>query len=177
MDRMRRSCLLIMMSIMMGFVAGCVPTGFDQEPTATQAGDFAIYIPAGDLSMDDLVDLSLVELPEVPVLSVNDIVSYASATHVIQLEPSISALLDVLELPGRPFVVTVDRNPIYAGAFMAAYFSRTYDGVVILWPPMDGSIDTITIQLGYPGEDFFSGEDPRSDARILESLRQAGKLR
>jgi hypothetical protein len=173
---MRNIGITIASLVLAASISGC--TGVDTpEPTAAVGGGFAIYVPVGDLTMDDMVDLSKVELSEIPVISGDDIVAYDAATHVIELQSSVSVLLDALELPGRPFVVTVGGTPIYAGAFMAAFFSRSYDGVVILWPPMDGSIDTITIQLGYPGPDFFSGEDPRSDARILESLRQAGKLR
>ncbi|MGD8815350.1 MAG: hypothetical protein PVI78_12830, partial [Anaerolineales bacterium] len=109
-------------------------------------------------------------------LSMDDILSYYAESHVIELAPSVAARWDELELPGKPFVAAVDGEPIYAGAFMAAYFSRSYDGVVILWPTMFGSDNRITIQLGYPWEDFFTGEDPRADPRILTALRQAGKL-
>jgi sulfur carrier protein ThiS len=172
---MRIRGVIFMSLVLAAVISAC--TADDTELPETAGGEFAIYALSGDLMMDDVVDLAQVELPEIPVLSTGDISAYASATHVIELEPSVAELLDALELPGRPFVVAVDRTPIYAGAFMAAYFSRSYDGVVILWPPMEGGEDTIMIQLGYPGADFFVGEDPRSDARILDALRQAGKLR
>jgi hypothetical protein len=35
----------------------------------------------------------------------------------------------------------------------------------------------IRLELGYPGPDFFVGQDPRSDPRILDALESAGKLR
>jgi len=42
---------------------------------------------------------------------------------------------------------------------------------------VDGGDVTVDIQLGYPASpEFFVGADPRSDPRILQSLRQAGKL-
>jgi hypothetical protein len=85
--------------------------------------------------------------------------------------------MNQLDPAGRFFVVTVGNKPIYFGRFMAAYFSMSYDGVVILWPPMNSSEGVLQIQLGYPGPDFFEGMDPRADPRILESLRQAGKLK
>ncbi len=174
---MRIKGILIASLLLVVSISGCGGATTEAEPTEAVGGEFAIYLVAGDLMIDDPVDLSQIELSEIPVVSSDDVVAYDSSTHVIELDPSVAILLDALELPGRPFVVTVGRTPIYAGAFMAAYFSRIYDGVVILWPPMDGSSDTITIQLGYPGEDFFSGVDPRSDIRILDSLRRAGKLR
>jgi hypothetical protein len=156
-------------------VGGCISA--TSTPTAIESGEFAIYLAANDLMLDEAFDLAQVELAEVPVLTSEDIDWYDADSHVIKLAPSVGSLLDALELPGRPFFVTIGRTPIYAGGFMAAYFSRTYDGVVILWPPMDGGQDEIKIQLGYPGEDFFTGEDPRSDSRIIHALRQAGKLR
>jgi hypothetical protein len=97
--------------------------------------------------------------------------------HQIKLSPSTAKLLDDLELPGRYFVVTVNREPVYMGTIMAAYFSRSDDGVVILWPPMTGDDQTIQIQLGYPGADFFVGVDPRADPKVIDSLRQAEKLK
>ena len=172
---MRIRDVFFMSLVFAALISAC--TEVDTGSPETAGGEFAIYALSGDLTMDDVIDLAQVELPEIPVLSMDDLSAYVSATHVIELEPSVAELLDALELPGRPFVVAVDRTPIYAGAFMAAYFSRSYDGVVILWPPMEGGEDMITIQLGYPGADFFVGEDPRSDARILDALRQAGKLR
>ena len=172
---MRIRGVVFMSLVFAAAISAC--SAVDSGSPETAGGEFAIYVLSGDLMMDDVVDLTQVELPEIPVLSTGDISAYVSATHVIELEPSVAELLDALELPGRPFVVAVDRTPIYAGAFMAAYFSRSYDGVVILWPPMEGGEDKITIQLGYPGVDFFVGEDPRADARILDALRQAEKLR
>jgi len=41
---------------------------------------------------------------------------------------------------------------------------------------MDGDTTHITIQLGYPGADFFVGADPRSDERIKGALNTAGVL-
>jgi hypothetical protein len=165
--------------VLLLFTASLSACGFavlDEEPTAEPVGNFAIYMPAGELSIDEAQSFDEIALQDSPVLSSDDIISYDADSHVIELEPSVAERWDGLELPGTLFVAVVGKEPIYTGAFMAAYFSRTYDGVVILWPPMEGSPNTIKIQLGYPWEDFFTGEDPRADSRIMESLRQAGKL-
>jgi hypothetical protein len=37
--------------------------------------------------------------------------------------------------------------------------------------------NTIQITLGYPATGFYKGNDPRSDPTILQSLRQAGKVK
>ena len=59
---------------------------------------------------------------------------------------------------------------------MALYMSRSSDKVVILWPPMGGDTTHFTIQLGYPGADFFVGADPRADEQIKAALITAGVL-
>ena len=151
------------------------PTG-GTEPTTATPGRFAIYLPAEGFRLEEMADLSKIQLMEDPILSVDDILAYSSATHEIRLRSSAAERLARLGLPGKLFVVAVGREPVYAGEFMAAWMSRTSQAVVILWPPMNSDRHTIQIQLGYPGPDFFIGEDPRSDSRILESLKQASLL-
>ena len=146
------------------------------EPATATPGRFAIYLPAEGFRLEEMADLSKIQLMEDPILSVDDILAYSSATHEIRLRSSAAERLARLGLPGKPFVVAVGREPVYAGEFMAAWMSRTSQAVVILWPPMNSDRHTIQIQLGYPGPDFFIGEDPRSDSRILESLKQASLL-
>jgi hypothetical protein len=151
------------------------PTG-GTEPTTATPGRFAIYLPAEGFRLEEMADLSKIQLMEDPILSVDDILAYSSATHEIRLRSSAAERLARLGLPGNAFVVAVGREPVYAGEFMGAWMSRTSQAVVILWPPMNSDRHTIQIQLGYPGPDFFIGEDPRSDSRILESLEQASLL-
>jgi len=151
------------------------PTGGTEPATATP-GRFAIYLPTEGYRLEEMADLSKVQLMEDPILSVDDILAYSSATHEIRLRSSAAERLARLGLPGKLFVVAVGREPVYAGEFMAAWMSRTSQAVVILWPPMNSDRHTVQIQLGYPGPDFFIGEDPRSDSRILESLEQASLL-
>jgi len=147
------------------------------EAVIPAAGGFALYLPAEAVPMDQLPELQQIELAEEPLLSMADILWYDPVSHIIEITEAAAGRLTQLELPGRSFVAAVDRRPIYQGAFMAAYMSRSYDGVVILWPSMLGEERQLQIQLGYPGPDFFSGDDPRADAGILGSLTEAGKLR
>jgi hypothetical protein len=166
----------LLMLLLAASLSACGLADFGPESTAEPVGDFAIFLPIGDLTPDDVQPLDEIVLQESPLLSMDDIISYDVETHIIELEPAVAERWDGLELPGNSFVVVVGVEPIYTGAFMAAYFSRSYDGVVILWPPMEGNPNTIKIQLGYPWDDFFTGEDPRADPKIMEALRQAGKL-
>ena len=139
---------------------------------------FAIYLAPEHLPTNRELDLSDIKLSDEPLISVADIASYDAATHEIRLMESVAERLERFDLPGKPFIVAVDRQPIYQGTFMAAWFSRTDDGVVILWPPLGGGLarGLLRIQLGYPGPDFFSGNDPRADARIMRTLERDEKL-
>jgi len=79
-----------------------------------------------------------------------------------------------------PFVVCVGKERIYRGAIWSSLSSREYDGVVILEPsyqPPESDSYTIRLELGYPTEKWFKGEDPRSDPRILRALEKAGKIK
>ena len=96
------------------------------------------------------------------------------------LTPSAYERISKLEVPvwGRSFVVCVNRSPIYWGAFWTLLSSIPFDGVVILKPVVyeeDGN--SIWLNLGYPSQQFFTGEDPRLNAEVMKSLEQADKLK
>jgi hypothetical protein len=169
------SLLLILTSL--GLVVGCSPAVTPVTVTPPAGSEFAIYLTAQNPDLVQLPDPSRLELSPAPLLSLDDIIFYSSKTHQIQLTQAAVERFSQLDLPGQAFVVTAEGKPIYAGRFMAAYFSRSDSGVVILWPPMNQPSETIQIQLGYPGPSFFTGQDPRSDPRIMSALQQAGKLR
>jgi hypothetical protein len=125
-------------------------------------------------------DISTLVPEEYPLIGEEHIVSYDQATHEMFLtDEGFQRVRDLFGAPvrtsGTPFCVTVDGEPIYAGAFWTPLSSQSYDGVVIL-DPMTLSPGRIRIDLGYPGPDFFAGPDPRGDPRIMKSLRKAGKL-
>ena len=157
-------------------VIGCAPSTTEKESLVPVETEFAVYLTAQEVPIDSLAIVTHIDPGDEPIVSIEDIVSYRSQTHEIELTPSSAKRIVELDLAGKAFVVCVDRQPIYAGVFMALYFSRTFDGIVIIWPPTQGDGTAIRIELGYPGPEFFTGEDPRSDPKIFESLRQAGKL-
>ena len=126
----------------------------------------------------DLYDL---ELMDQPVISTADIISYTQATHTIQLkQDAYQRIQDLFLLPvdvdGMPFVVSVGGEPVYGGAFWTPASSLIFDGVTIM-EPFASDTTIIRLELGYPSTDVVSGVDPRSDARIMETLEAAGKLR
>lgn len=139
--------------------------------------EFAIYLLAETLSPVEAAqaDLRTLEREEEPILSSEDIVAYDWETHEITLTPAAIERIRALKVPtsGIPFVVCVGREPIYQGAFWTAFSSQSYDGVVIETLRVEQG--SMRIALGYPGPDFYQGQDPRSDGRILQALEEAGK--
>jgi hypothetical protein len=140
---------------------------------------FTIYLLRGDISPTQLPALSRVEIASEPLIATADIISYKD--HIITLTPSAFHRLAKLKVPvhGLPFAVCVDRNVIYTGAFWTPISSVSYDGVVIMQPLPSMEGDAIMISLGNPLSSYFNPNltDPRGDARIMNALRAAGKLK
>jgi hypothetical protein len=149
----------------------------------SEAGDFSIHLLADEVAATELSvdDLDALELQEQALVSADDIVTYSRTTHEIELTAEAYARIGQLftlpaKVRGIPFVVSVGPDRIYAGAFWTPVSSISFDGVVI-GQPFDVDKHVIKIGLGYPSSEAFSGQDPRSDQRILQSLEAAGKLR
>ena len=141
---------------------------------------FALYLFEGVDDPRDLDDGSLerytLRLP--PLISTADIDGYDMQTQTIELTAAaFQRVNSIFTLPvdvdGTPFVIVVNGEPIYHGAFYTPASSLSYHGVVIL-QPLGGKPNTISIQLGYPSTEAFDGNDPRSDTRILETLGDSG---
>jgi hypothetical protein len=147
----------------------------NQEP----AGPFGIYLTPAYIRNEELADsgLDCGRVADEPLLSAADILSYDWEMHQIQVTHEAYQRLSRLEVPvsGLPFVTCVGRHPVYSGALWTMLSSASFEGVVILFPLLEP--DSLQIELGYPGPDFFQGNDPRSDPQIHESLSQAGKLK
>jgi len=146
-------------------------------------GGFALFLLADDRPATALASVSLADLPlhDEPLLTDEDLAWYDEATHEMELTPDgYARLQQVFPTPvrvdGIPFVVCVGRERIYAGAFWTPVSSLSYDGVVIMRTFAQDQT-TIQISLGYPGTSFFTGQDPRSDTRVMQALASAGKLK
>jgi hypothetical protein len=142
---------------------------------------FAIYLTRDDIPVSQMPALSHVEIADEPVISADDIVTYIKDSHEIELTAEAYERVNLKAPPfGKSFVVCVDKQPIYWGAFWTSFSSQSFDGVTIMippFPPGELSANSIRIGLGYPGEGFFQGEDSRSNPEILQSLEKAGKLK
>ena len=175
-NAMKGRIYLILALALLLAVCGCtVPK--DELP---EGEGFAIYLLAEDIPASGMPPLSNVELADEPFISLKDIISYKQTTHEIELAETASQRVAELEVPlsGKVFVVCVNRQPVYWGAFWTPISSMSFDGITIwILTPLFPSENVIHITLGYPSEGYYSGEDPRSDTRIMQSLEQTGKLR
>jgi hypothetical protein len=146
--------------------------------STTNSEGFAIYLTADDVPPAEMINLSRFDLADKPVIATADIVSYQAATHEILLTSEAFERISSLEVPvrGKSFVVCVNREPIYWGAFWTPVSSMSFDGVTIWKPFGTQQFNSIKLELGYPSQTFYSGTDPRSNAEIMQSLGDSGKL-
>jgi len=144
--------------------------------------NFSVYLVAEDIPHDVVVkgDLENLQLESQPLLTAEDILWYDAIAHEMELTEEAFERIAELKIPvagGPHFVVCVGSERIYGGAFWTPLSSLSFDGVVIQMPP-GADNHTVRIQLGYPeAPDLFKGQDLRADARIIQALRQGGKLR
>ncbi len=156
-----------------------------ETPSVSNEQDeaFELYLVADpQMSGPDLINYDLAELPlaEDPILVTDDIASYIWEYHVLNLtDEAYQKMLSIfsmgMPMSGVPFVILSHGERLYAGAFWTPASSLSFDGVVIL-QPMDPAGAPLSISLGYPGRDVFTGEDPRSDPRLESALEAAGIL-
>jgi hypothetical protein len=181
MTKMKTPNLLLLWFITLIALAGCrLNQAGPASITPQNAGEgFAIYLLAKDITPGQLPLLSHLELQPEPFLTNADILVYHLATHEIELTKSGYEKMHALKVPasGLACAVCVDRQPVYEGAFWADYSSISYDGIVINITRVIQGNPRIQIVLGYPGPDFFKGNDPRSDAGIFQALEAVGKLK
>jgi len=146
--------------------------------TTTKGEGFAIYLTKEDIPPAQMEALSHVEIEEQPIISMRDIITYNAQTHEMKLTASAFERIYSLEVPvrGKSFMVCVDKKPIYWGAFWTPVSSISFDGVTIWKPFGTQELKIITLELGYPSESFYGGEDPRNNAEVMTSLEQANKL-
>jgi hypothetical protein len=159
--------IMFVLGILMSSI--CVPS---------KGEGFAIYLTKRDILPEKMEALSHVNLTDQPIISAEDVITYNAQTHEIKLTAEAFERIYELEVPvqGRSFMVCVDKQSIYWGAFWTPISSISFDGVTIWKPYSSQGPAVITLQLGYPSSSFYGGEDPRNSPEILKSLEQAGKL-
>jgi hypothetical protein len=122
--------------------------------------------------------LSHVEVADHPIIAMDDVVAYDAVTHEMELTREAFDRLVELQVPvsGTSFVVCVDGEPVYWGAFWTLLSSLAFDGVTI-WQPLGSEHPTsVRLELGYPSAEAYDGDDPRSAHEVLRVLQEAGKM-
>ena len=146
--------------------------------STTKHEGFAIYLTKDDIPPSQMETLSHVDIADQPIISIGDIITYNAQTHELKLTDKAFKRISELNVPvsGKSFMVFVDKALIYWGAFWTPFSSLSFDGVTILKPLNSQEQTVITLGLGYPSSPFFSGEDPRNNVEVMNSLDQASKL-
>jgi hypothetical protein len=160
------SCILLIIILYSGYTA------------ASKGEGFAIYLTQENVPPAKMESLSHVELSDQPIISLEDVITYNSQTHEMKLTQSAFERISELDVPvtGKSFMVCINKEPIYWGAFWTPISSISFDGVTIWKPYSTQEQQIIVLSLGYPSSSFYGGEDPRNNAKVLESLEKADKL-
>ena len=146
-------------------------------PSSTGEG-FAIYLTREDITPAQMESPSPVEPAEQSIIGIDDVISYNEQTYELKLTQSAFERISLLEVPtsGISFLVCIDKNPVYWGAFWTPFSSQSFDGITI-WKPYDASEPYIlSFELGYPTSSFYEGKDPRNNPLIISAFKKAGKL-
>ena len=146
--------------------------------TLMKGEGFAIYLTRDDIPPEKMEMLSHVDIADQPIISLQDIITYNAQTHELKLTDTAFKRVSQLQVPtrGKSFLVCVDKNPVYWGAFWTPVSSQSFDGVTIWQPYSLSKLYIITLELGYPSSSFYGGEDPRNKPEIISAFEKAGKL-
>jgi hypothetical protein len=150
--------------------------------TQSQQNTFAIYLLARSIDTRTLAQdqgqWKQLALASVPVISDADIISYDFSNHAMRLGPEAIKRLPKPPVTGTPFVIVVNGERIYQGAFYTSLSSISYAQPVIVIDNPDPARrqgDVLLIEAGYPAK-MARGADLRSDERIKTALSKLGKL-
>lgn len=146
--------------------------------------EFAIYIARNPVRYNSNIDydsikLDTIKLLETPFLTSDQIESYDTSNHIINLKQS---KFDLNYPPsgvyGQMFVVFANDEPVYCGFFWSIISSVPCNWIFIDDPRQQNGLTEkqIRISAGYPNSSFFHGNDPRNDSRIIGVFKNLKKL-
>ena len=150
--------------------------------------------PGAPAPVDVSAGRDVASAPEIDIRSVDgavivaaaDILEYEWATHTMTWRPGVmNRVFQVRRnelISGSPFTVCVGGRPVYRGVFTSPISSFTQNTVVIVIGHFaeddQGRLPhAARLQLGFPGQEWFAGKDPRGDPAIRAALKAAGKLK
>jgi hypothetical protein len=172
------TAIIIGIMLVLGILVSSICATSEGMVTPSNDEGFAIYLTKQDIPPAQMEALSHVNLTDQPIISIKDVITYNAQTHEIKLTDEAFERISHLDVStgGKSFIVCVDKAPIYWGAFWVLWSSMSFDGVTIWMPPIFEEPNVIRLELGYPSSELYTGEDPRSNPIVIESLEQAGKL-
>jgi hypothetical protein len=120
-----------------------------------------------------------IPVAQYPVISDKDIESYDWKTQTLLVDKAALWRIPSPSVWGAPFVVVVDGQPVYVGAFYTGASSASCPVPVIMTDPFLRQSNTLQIQRAYPGEGVpgQSATDPRTNALVKNALQALGNLR
>ncbi len=172
--------ILLQLLGLLVLAGGCVA---EEAPSS-----FSISLVRPAMSCADARSLSLADLAVAerePLVTSSALKDYTWDSHMFHVDENSlpHEWQSLFTVAGRVFLVMVEGEPIYAGALVSTFSSFSCFLPVVAMPRWShtpetetGDSVTLEISLGYPTSDYFEGADPRSDTRILNALRDAGKI-
>ena len=147
-----------------------------QQPATVAIYLFANPVDARTVKQDQWKSLPLASEP---IISETDILAYDFSKHAIKLSAEALKRLPRPPVTGTPFVVVINGERIYPGAFYNMASSIPCDMPVIVTARIGQSeslgADVVLIDRAYP-QQYATGKDLRSDARIRDALGKLKKL-
>jgi hypothetical protein len=161
-----------------------VPSLANEKLDSLNHSTFEIFVTKYAVRYNSLIDyskinLDTIQLRDTPFLTYNEIESYDSSSHIINLKIPIDSLdFPFINVHGHMFVVLVNSDPVYCGFFWTLASSISCRWIVILDSnELNGLTKTqIQISAGYPDKTWFTGVDPRNSPVIISDFEQNGML-
>ena len=129
------------------------------------------------------INFDTIALIENPILQYHDIKIYDTITHIISLNISNDSLnfgaIGTISVRGRMFVATLDKKPIYCGFYWPLYSSLPCNWVFIEEPyPELDNLKNNEIKISFMSTVLKDpSKDPRLDKRIVDRLKEDGKIK
>ena len=152
---------------------------FAVETPDSLCSAYEIYVTKNRISYNfqtdySTINLDTIELNDTPFLTSNEIESYDTVNHIINLKIPVDSL-DFSDTPvyGQMFVVLVNKESVYCGFFWSAISSVPCQWIYMEDPngPIGLNDFQIKLSAGYPNQSFFLGNDPRNAPKVFEALQ------
>lgn len=110
------------------------------------------------------------------IVHYDEILGYDSVSHTFLIDNEAGERIRDVWFPtsGIGFIFALDSTLIYKAYFVPGYSSMALFNEVCVEPY--SYRNKYRFNLGYPGPDYYTGDDPRNDHRIIERLKVDGKL-